>query len=75
MVLKNGRPILNSLASCDSLENGADVLYNRIRSTLNAEQDILINLMHNLKLTAEQAMDAVGIPENEQPKYLALIEA
>lgn len=43
MVMKNGRPIFNSLSSCDSLENGVDVLYNKIRSTLNAEKDILLD--------------------------------
>lgn len=42
MVLKNGKPLFNSIASCDSLENGVDVLYNRIQSSLNAEKDILL---------------------------------
>lgn len=29
----------------------------------------LKNLMKNLKLTAKQAMDALGIPESEQANY------
>lgn len=29
------------------------------------------NLMKNLKLTVKQAMDALGIPDADQPKYLA----
>ncbi len=32
------------------------------------------NLMHNLKWTAEQAMEALGIPQEERGKYLQLIE-
>jgi len=42
MVLKNGKPLFNLIASCDSLENGVDVLYNRIQSSLNAEKDVLL---------------------------------
>lgn len=42
LVLKNGKPTFNTIASCDSLENGVDVLYNKIQSTLNAEKDILL---------------------------------
>ena len=29
------------------------------------------NIMSNLKLTVYQAMDALGIPADDQPKYLA----
>ena len=29
------------------------------------------NVMEGLKYTAQQAMDLLKIPENEQPKYLA----
>ena len=29
------------------------------------------NIMKNLKLTVYQAMDALGIPADDQPKYLA----
>ncbi|MEY8392923.1 PD-(D/E)XK nuclease family transposase [Lachnospiraceae bacterium 45-W7] len=32
------------------------------------------SLMRKLKMTADQAMDALSIPENEQPKYKALIK-
>ncbi len=32
------------------------------------------SLMHKLKMTAGQAMDALSIPENEQPKYKELIK-
>ena len=31
------------------------------------------NLMKNMKWTAQQAMEAIGIPQEEQPKYAALI--
>ena len=31
------------------------------------------NLMKNMKWSAQQAMEAMGIPANEQPKYAALI--
>lgn len=31
------------------------------------------NLMKNLKLTAEQAMESLGIPENEYNKYMAML--
>lgn len=42
MVMKNGRTDFNSLGYCDSMENGVDVLYNRIRASLNAELDLLL---------------------------------
>lgn len=42
MVLKNGKPLFHAITSCDSLENGVDVLYNRVQSSLNAEKDILL---------------------------------
>ncbi len=32
------------------------------------------SLMRKLKMTADQAMDALSIPENEQPKYKELIK-
>lgn len=32
------------------------------------------SLMHKLKMTVDQAMDALSIPENEQPKYKELIK-
>ena len=31
----------------------------------------ITNVMEGLKYTAQQAMDLLKIPENEQPKYLA----
>ena len=31
------------------------------------------NIMKNLKMTAEQAMKALGIEESEQDKYLAML--
>ena len=31
------------------------------------------SLMETLKLTANQAMDALKVPETEQPKYLAML--
>ena len=42
IIMKNGKPNFNSLTSCDSLENGVDVFYNRTRAILNAEKDILL---------------------------------
>ena len=33
----------------------------------------LRNLIQNMKLTAEQAMDALDVPAAERPKYAALI--
>ena len=42
IIMKNGKPNFNSLTSCDSLENGIDVFYNRTRAILNAEKDILL---------------------------------
>ena len=42
IVMRNGKPNFNSLQSCDSLENGVDVFYNRVRAVLNAEKDILL---------------------------------
>ena len=35
--------------------------------------DSIRNLMKNMKWTAQQAMEAIGIPQEEQPKYAALI--
>ena len=31
------------------------------------------NLMKNLKLSAEQAMDALGIPKDDQARYAAML--
>ena len=31
------------------------------------------NLMKNMKWSAQQAMNALGIPDNEQPKYTNLL--
>lgn len=42
LVMKYGKTNFNSLSDCDSLENGLDVLYNKIRSVLNAELDVLL---------------------------------
>ena len=35
----------------------------------------LRNLMHNMRLTAEQAMDALSVPEENRSKYLAVLTA
>ena len=35
----------------------------------------LRNLMKNMRLTAEQAMDALSVPEENRPKYLAVLTA
>ena len=40
LLLKNGKA---DLASCDSLENGVILLYNKIRSRGNAELDLLLD--------------------------------
>lgn len=42
LVMKYGKTNFNSLLECDSLENGLDVFYNKIRSVLNAELDVLL---------------------------------
>lgn len=35
--------------------------------------EVIRNLMNNLKMTAEQAMDAMGIAASEQEHYLSLL--
>ena len=45
------------------LEQGAEE--NRIQS--------LKEIMKNLKLTAEQALDALGIPKSEHQKYINML--
>ncbi len=40
LMLKDGRP---DLSLCDSLENGVIILYNSIRSKINADYDILLD--------------------------------
>ena len=35
--------------------------------------DSIRNLMKNMKWTAQQAMEAIGIPQEEQPKYAAIV--
>ncbi len=57
MVMKHGRPIFNSVSACDSLENGVDVLYNRVRSALNAEKDILLDESEIDAILLERRMD------------------
>lgn len=67
MVMKNGKTSFNSLAFCDSLENGVDVLYNRIRSSLNAELDLLLE---------ESEIDAIlqGKPAGYGTDVVAIVE-
>ena len=36
-------------------------------------ENALRNLMYNLKMTAEQAMAALSIPQNEYEKYKAIL--
>ncbi len=35
--------------------------------------DSIKNLMKNLKMTAEQAMDAIGVPQSERKKYMTML--
>ena len=35
--------------------------------------DVIRNLMKNLKMTAEQAMEAIGIPKSDYNKYLTML--
>lgn len=62
--LRNGVP---DLAACDSMENGVILLYNRIRTRVNAELDILLE---------ENEIDRFlrGENKNATPKIEALIE-
>ena len=43
------------------------------QGTYNSRTEALKNIMKNLKLTAEQAMDAMGIPQEERGKYIAML--
>ena len=35
--------------------------------------DSIKNIMKNMKLSAEQAMDALGIPKSEHKKYMTML--
>lgn len=45
----------------------------REQTTEQVTLSLLRNLMQNMKLTTEQAMEALGIPATERPKYAELI--
>ena len=58
---------------CKAIEEMREESYQRGVET-GTEQNRLEsirNIMSNLKLTVYQAMDALGIPADDQPKYLA----
>ena len=58
---------------CKAIEEMREEFYQRGVET-GPEQNRLEsirNIMSNLKLTVYQAMDALGIPADDQPKYLA----
>lgn len=44
------------------------------RGRRESRLEAIESLMEKLKMTAKQAMDALSIPEEEQPKYMALIK-
>ena len=74
IIMKNGKPNFNSLTSCDSLENGVDVFYNRTRAILNAEKDILLEeseidaiLRGN---TAAYPVEAVQIARQQAKEFI-----
>ena len=54
-----------------ALEEGKDVGIKE--GTEKTRLSSIRNLMKNMKWTAQQAMEALGIPTDEQPKYAALI--
>ncbi len=51
----------------DAIEEG------RTEGKRESSLEAIRNLMINLKFSAQQAMDALGIPENERAEYLTLI--
>ena len=58
---------------CKAMEEMREESYQR-GVEAGGEQKVLEsikNIMKNLKLTVHQAMDALGIPADDQPKYLA----
>lgn len=67
LVMKYGKTNFNSLLDCDSLENGLDVLYNKIRSVLNAELDVLLE---------ESDIDSIlrGEHNNYRPEAVKIVE-
>ena len=34
----------------------------------------ILNLMHNMKMNAADAMNVLGVPLSEQPKYAAMLQ-
>lgn len=45
-----------------------------IKGTEKTTVSLLKNAMNNLHFSLEQAMKALGIPENDYPKYRRLVE-
>lgn len=46
---------------------------NRMDAVAKSKAEGIKNLMDSLKLTAQQAMAALKIPESDYPKYMAML--
>ena len=47
---------------------------NREEGRIEGRIEAITNLMDSLKLTAQQAMSALKIPESDYPKYMAMLK-
>lgn len=71
---RNGYSMCDIKAVLDKIENrGREQGLEQGR--LDAFSLTIRNLMSNLKLSLEQALDAVGISEDEKPKYRKIVQA
>ncbi len=58
----------------DQMNEEVSVMCNLSQGILEkGMENALRNLMYNLKMTAEQAMAALSIPQNEYEKYKAIL--
>lgn len=71
LLLRNGK---GDLSACDSLENGVIVLYNRIRSKVNADLDLLLEESDIDAILMEKPHDfddvIVGIVEEQAQNFI-----
>ena len=60
---------------CEAVEKYAEKRAEKesAKAELRVRIESIRNLMKNLKLTAEQAMEYIGIPKSEYSKYMNLL--
>lgn len=57
---------------CEVIERNREE--GRIEGRIESKIEAITNLMDSLKLTAQQAISALKIPESDYPKYMAMLK-